>query len=116
MVWADLVAPPVGEDLVVSEALVLESAGRAGRNTLFTDAVEAQWVAGHWRAPSAGETVPLADGRTRTWSMATADTNGWFSGAAMRGGYAFFRIQSPEARVVILNAAGHSMADRKSVV
>lgn len=107
---AALVAPTGTNELALNEGLVIESTGRAGRNTLFTDAVEARLVRGDWHAPSAGESITLPDGRTRTWTAATADTNGWFSGPAMRGGYAFFNVTATEPRVLLFNGSGHSMA------
>lgn len=95
---------------VIREALVIESLGRAGRNTLFTDALESQIVAGTWEPPQAGQVITLADGRQRTWTNAVANTNDWFSGPAMRGGYLYFAVNATEPRVVLLNASGHNMA------
>lgn len=97
--------------VVVREALVLEASGRAGRNTLFTDAVEAELAAGTWRPPQPGDTVVSArDGTNLLWSAATANDEGWFSGRAMRGGWAYVPLVSSEPQVVLLNLAGHSMA------
>lgn len=97
--------------VVLREALVLEAAGRAGRNTLFTDAVEAELAAGTWRPPQPGDTVVSARGGTNlVWSTATANDEGWFTGRAMRGGWAYLPLVSAEPQVVLLNAAGHSMA------
>ncbi|MCC7375791.1 MAG: prolyl oligopeptidase family serine peptidase [Verrucomicrobiales bacterium] len=95
---------------VFREALVIEATGRAGRNTLFTDAVTAQVVAGGWHRPWAGEEVALPDGSRKTWTAATAGDDGWFTGRAMRGGFAYIGIPSAAERIAILNASGHSMA------
>jgi dienelactone hydrolase len=91
------------------EALVIEATGRAGRNTLFTDAVTAQVVAGEWRRPSAGEEVALPDGSRKAWTTANAGADGWFTGRALRGGFAYAGVPASTDRVAILNASGHSM-------
>lgn len=99
------------EPVVLREALVLESVGRAGRNTLFTDALEAELAAGRWQAPRAGDVVRSARGATdRVWTNAVANAEGWFVGRAMRGGWAYFSHVASEPSIVLLNAAGHSMS------
>ncbi|MBL9137910.1 MAG: prolyl oligopeptidase family serine peptidase [Verrucomicrobiales bacterium] len=92
------------------EALVIESTGRAGRNTLFTDAIAARVVAGTWQQPMDGEEVELPDGQRRRWMLSRAGEDGWFTGRAMRGGYAYVGFPAEVARVAVLNASGHSMA------
>ena len=96
--------------LVIQEALVIESLGRAGRNTLFTDALEASLAAGTWTPPQAGSSFTLPDGRVQTWTHAVANSNGWFSGPEMRGGYVYFTVDATDSRVMLLNASGHGMA------
>lgn len=107
---AQFTAPTGTNELVIRNALVLESTGRAGRNTLFTDALESRLVAGERLTPAAGDSITLPDGRTRTWTASEVDTNGWFTGPALRGGYAFFSVEATEPRILLLNASGHSMA------
>jgi hypothetical protein len=72
--------------------LAIPSVGRYGRNALHTDAIEAQIVAGRWAAPKAGDTLTLPDGSVRAWEKVAADKEGWFSGRAFSGGYAFFSL------------------------
>lgn len=104
-------ATPEPGPTVLREALVLDPVGRAGRNTLFTDALEADLVAGRWRPPQAGDTVKSArDSTELIWTHATANSEGWFTNRAMRGGWAYFPLPVPESRVILLNAAGHAMA------
>ncbi len=97
-----------GGDIVFTNALVIGSVGRAGRETTHTDAIEARIVAGAWRQPSAQDTVAMPDGRAQVWEAATANKDGWFEHRAFRGGYAFTGIEVDQPRVMILQAAGHS--------
>lgn len=97
------------EPLWIREALVIEATGRAGRNTLFTDAVAAQVVAGTWRRPVEGEEVVLPDGNRRRWTLGKAGDDGWFTGRALRGGYVHVESVADQERVAVLNASGHSM-------
>lgn len=97
--------------VVVREALVLGSAGRSGRNTLITDAVEAEIAAGRWHPPELGEVVQVPHGPgTRVWTNALANAEGWFTGPEMRGGWAYVRQTVSEPQVLLLNASGHAMA------
>ncbi|MSU37317.1 MAG: alpha/beta hydrolase [Pedosphaera sp.] len=90
--------------------LVIESVGRAGRSTTFTDAIEEQLVSGHWSPPDARTVVMPPDGRERRWQPASADTNGWFKAATFRGGHAYFSFVSARPQIAILEASGHGMA------
>jgi poly(3-hydroxybutyrate) depolymerase len=95
-------------ETVITNALVIGSIGRSGRETIHTDAIEARIVAGQWEPPVAGDKVQTPDGRQQAWERAAANTNGWFEDRAFRGGYAYATIDATEPRVAILDAAGHS--------
>ena len=102
-------AAPLPESIVPRTALVLERPGRSGRDALPRDAVQALIVTGAWKAPAAGDTLRLPDGSARVWQPITADASGKFTGGNLAGGYVFVRVPLPEARTMILDAAGHSM-------
>lgn len=95
------------ETIELRRGLSLEPVGRARRNTLFTDAIEARIAAGTWSPPREGETVADPAGRTHTWEAAQAGTNGVFKGAAFTGGWARFEVTVASQRVMILEASGH---------
>lgn len=88
-----------------SACLALPSVTSGGRWALHRDPVEAQIVAGSWRAPTAGERVETPSGGSRTWQVVHADKDGAFQ----VGGYAYFEAPSGEERVVLLEASGHSL-------
>lgn len=112
--WVGLSAGVRGAEgsgaVVMTEALVLEAGGRQGRNTVLVDAVEAEVVSGRWQAPRAGEGGPVGGGAPRVWNRVTADDQGWFGGRAFRGGHAYLAYEVAEPRVMMLHAAGHTMA------
>ncbi len=93
----------------LTEALLLEPVGRAGRVAVHEDALERQIVAGAFTAPKEGDGVTLPDGTVAHWITATADDNGWFEHPALRGGYALMTFEAPQPRVMLLEAQGHSM-------
>jgi dienelactone hydrolase len=97
-------------EIVPSECLVLEAVGRGGRTAVHVDSVEAQIVAGRWKAPKAGEAVAAASGGTRTWTSLAAKEPGVFESRALQGGYAFVPVQSAADRVMLLEAAGDNLA------
>src|SRR5438477_12452294 len=53
------------KEIIPKEALVIRTAGQAGRSPVHTDAVEAEIVAGTWKAPKACDQVESA-----TWEKA----------------------------------------------
>src|SRR5260370_27706587 len=68
--WA--VRAPAGETIALSDCLVIKPVGRYGRAALHTDAIEAEIVAGRWKAPQAGDKVMLPNGTEQKWESATA--------------------------------------------
>jgi len=97
------------DEYIMREALVIGRVGRYGRRPIHTDAVEAQIVAGTWTAPETGDAVALPDGSTQAWAEAAAREDGWLKHNALRGRYACWTVDSPQRRVMILDAAGHRM-------
>jgi pimeloyl-ACP methyl ester carboxylesterase len=96
------------KEIVLADCLVIRPVGRSGRSPLHLDAIEAEIVAGRWKAPKVGDKVTLPDGGSQTWEAATAKA-GTLDHAALRGGYAFWQVQSDEPRVMLLEASGHTM-------
>jgi pimeloyl-ACP methyl ester carboxylesterase len=92
-------------EIALGDCLVLPAAGRSGRSPIHLDAVEALLVVGKWKAPKAGDTVTLPDGKTRTWTAATAK-DGTVENAALQGGYAFWSVNAEAPRVMLLEASG----------
>ncbi|MBN2563872.1 MAG: prolyl oligopeptidase family serine peptidase [Phycisphaerae bacterium] len=100
---------PPERETCLEECLVIERVGRYGRSAVHLDAIEAEIVAGRWSAPSAGETVTLADGTVKTWQPAEAGDDGWLSHEALGGGYAYTSVEAEVPHVMILDARGHGM-------
>jgi pimeloyl-ACP methyl ester carboxylesterase len=98
-----------GDELVVSEYLVLPRVGRYGRVPIHVDPVQAQLVRGTWTPPQVGDEITTHDGKAITWSDATAGEDGFVANDALRGGYAYASIESPQRQVVLLEASGHAM-------
>src|SRR6267142_6232004 len=91
-----------------TEALILPPVGRYGRTPIPVDALQASICAGAWKAPKSGDSLNDADGRERKW-FTVPFKNGSVKHSALAGGYAFFSVKSPRERVIILEAAGHTL-------
>ena len=96
-------------EIALTDALVVRALGRSRRSPVHTDPVEARIVAGTWSAPTEGDTVTMPDGSARTWETASAGDDGWLNHRALRGGYAYFSVQSASERVMMLDARGHGL-------
>lgn len=94
--------------IVFDNVLVIGGVGEYGRAPIHVDAVEALLVNGNWKAPHVGDSVILPDGTEKVWERVVADDKGWINGEALNGGYVYFEARVPEARVMILDAVGHS--------
>jgi dienelactone hydrolase len=97
------------EPIVITKCLAVGPVTRGGRYAIHQDAVEAQVVAGTWRAPKAGDTVSLPGGRSVTWAELSTDKDGWFQGRALTGGYAYAEVVSDREQILLLEAQGHSL-------
>jgi poly(3-hydroxybutyrate) depolymerase len=88
---------------------VIGQLGRAGgRGPFVVDPIEADIIAGHWRAPREGDVVRSHDGNERRW-RAIEPHEGVFNDDALQGGWAYLPVESPDERVVILAASSHAM-------
>ncbi|WP_169981042.1 carboxylesterase family protein [Tautonia rosea] len=91
------------------DALALPRIGSGGRSPVHVDPVEARVVSGDWSMPVEGDRVAMPDGQSRTWQAIASGEDGWFQGRELRGGYVAVEVDSDVDRVMILEAAGHSM-------
>ena len=105
--------PTTGE-IVPTECLVLRLGGGGGpggpRTGAAADPVYAALVSGDWKAPSEGDTVQVEGRPEQRWERVTVDEDGSFAGTSLRGGYAYFPIEVPEAGVWILSISSDSIA------
>jgi len=102
-----LPAEEAPKPILPREALVIDPVGRFGRGLIAVDPIEAQIIAGSWVPPRAGDTVKRPDGTPRTWHTVQVGENGSLAHEALRGGYAYFPIESAAERVMILEISGH---------
>jgi pimeloyl-ACP methyl ester carboxylesterase len=98
------------KSLVLSDCLVLRSGGRPGRSAIHTDAVEADLVAGRWKAPPrVGDKVALPGEAAQTWQAATTGKDGVLIHEALSGGYVYWKVPADTSRILLLEASGHTM-------
>jgi predicted esterase len=90
------------------EALALPPVGQHGRAAVHTDALEARLVAGQWKPPKAGDTLPLPDGSSRRWEPIKAAADGSFP-TRPGGGYIYLAVSAAKACVMLLELKGPSM-------
>jgi poly(3-hydroxybutyrate) depolymerase len=85
------------------------SAARERRAAINFDPIGAQVMAGTWAMPRSGDAVTFPGGQVKHWEPAKATADGWFSGAALRGGYLAASFSANAAAVMMLESAGHAM-------
>lgn len=102
-------SPAPTPPITLRECLVIENPVRARRSPVHVDAIEAEIVAGTWKAPSEGDSVRMSGDDKRQWKKITAKGDGWFEDDALGGGYAYVRHESAADRVMMLEAMGHTL-------
>ena len=98
-------------EYVMKDVLVLPNVTRGGRTWLREDHHEAALalVGTEDYFPMAGDNVADGPESLAAWQEASARPDGWVVSDALRGGYLYWNFESPEAKVMILEASGHSM-------
>jgi pimeloyl-ACP methyl ester carboxylesterase len=99
-------ADPPAKEMALGDCLVLAPVGRYSRGPLHIDALEAEIVAGRWKAPRAREVVRWVGGE-RTWEAAHASKEGAIDHDALRGGYLYWKVAAERPEVMLLEASGH---------
>ncbi|MGH7178131.1 MAG: prolyl oligopeptidase family serine peptidase [Tepidisphaeraceae bacterium] len=93
--------------VTIGPCLVLGPMPRGGRASVPVDPIEAQVVAGTFRAPRDGDSVKAGASELR-WSAIDAK-DGLYSSPALEPGWAYVQVNSDESRVVMLHASAHTM-------
>ncbi|MBI3411345.1 MAG: prolyl oligopeptidase family serine peptidase [Planctomycetes bacterium] len=97
------------KDILPKEALVIKLPGQAARSAVHIDPIEAQIVAGTWKAPKAGDELRIDADKVATWEKAEFKKENTLVHPALRGGYAYVPIEVEKDGVWMLEAAGNNM-------
>src|SRR5690242_1074326 len=95
--------------ILITRALALPSITSGGRSPIVIDPIESLRVTAKWTPPKEADVVVGGDGKERRWEAIAADKDGWFTGDTLQGGYVFVDVEVPDERVMMLDAAGHSL-------
>jgi len=101
--------PSPSQPVEIREALVIGAVARSRRAPVRIDAIQSAIVRGDFEPPAEGASITLPDGSSRTWTRAVAGEDGFLRDEALRGGYAFVRIESDRERPMLLDATRHSL-------
>ncbi|UCG53627.1 MAG: prolyl oligopeptidase family serine peptidase [Candidatus Latescibacterota bacterium] len=101
-------AIPSTEVVTIQKCLVIEGPDWY-RSVGTIDPIEAALVVGNWSRPVVGARINFGEDDDREWRQIAADESGWLRDEALKGGYAYASIDSPEKRVVILEGMAHRM-------
>lgn len=94
-------------EIVFREGVAIDRVASGGRLPFPTDAIQSAIFEATWNVPVAGSQLVLPNGDTRSWQQISVNEQGWFEGPSLRGGYLCVTVESPDSRVMILDASGH---------
>src|SRR4051794_5105671 len=97
LLWAEPARP---RTILLDDCLVLTAPNRHGRSATHIDLLEAEIVAGRWKAPKAGDTLAIPHGGKRTWQAAKAKEG--TLGGVPPGSYVFWKVSADAPAVMIL--------------
>lgn len=92
----------------LTSGLFIDRVTRGGRELIRLDPIAHAIASGAFQDPAQGQVVAAPAGQ-RTWTAVNANDQGAFDPAAGRGGYAFFTVDSPAQRPMVLEARAHAM-------
>ena len=93
-------------EIVFREGLAIKGVAYRAPFAVFVDNVLARFNSNGWKAPRAGETVPGLDGTVQSWKPVQAGDDGTFKRDEYARGWAYFEVESPSPRVMLLHAMG----------
>lgn len=96
------------ETVAIEECLAIEGSDWY-QSAAAVDPIEIRMVIGNWSPPVAGDRVAFGTDDIREWRRIVAADDGWLHDEALRGGYAYIVVDSPEERIVILEGMAHRM-------
>lgn len=85
-------------------AIVVNPPGR--RSLAQIDLVENHLVKGTWSEPSEGLTLE-GDTSSAKWKSVKVDEEGWFSERSLRGAYIYYKYESDEDKIMLLEGKGY---------
>ncbi|HEX4796028.1 MAG TPA: prolyl oligopeptidase family serine peptidase [Humisphaera sp.] len=93
----------------IREGLAIGRVASGGRSPVATDSIADLIARGQFAAPKAGDRIQLANGSAQ-WTAVKAGNDGVFTDRSTTGGYLACSVEMPEAAVMLLEAAGGSLA------
>ena len=94
----------------IKEALSIQvPGGRGGRTATPVDPIAAIIASGQFTVPKAADKISLPGGQSATWRAIKANKDGLFQ-TGFGAGYVFCSVDLPDAAVMLLEAAGDTIA------
>ncbi|MBI1389880.1 MAG: prolyl oligopeptidase family serine peptidase [bacterium] len=111
MISVSIAAPmrAAGEEIAFQQGLAISGVVTRGRAAIREDLVLDRLASGSWKIPAVSDALSSDELGEHEWSTIEPNDDGVYTGRAMRGGYVFFRVESDEEQVMLLESAGHSM-------
>ncbi|MEN8192885.1 MAG: prolyl oligopeptidase family serine peptidase [Bacteroidota bacterium] len=85
-------------------AIVVNPPGR--RSLAQVDLIENQLVKGTWSEPAVGQTIE-GDTSNAKWKEVEVNKEGWFADRSLRGSYIYYKYESPEDKIMLLEGKGY---------
>ncbi|MBN1388425.1 MAG: prolyl oligopeptidase family serine peptidase [Bacteroidales bacterium] len=94
----------------LTEGLVIDNGVIYGRNNFVNDPQAVDIINDLFKSPYPGMiSGKTPEGENAVWAEITADENGYFNSEKLRFGALYIEYESPEDKIMLLNASGHTM-------
>ncbi|MBS0010383.1 MAG: prolyl oligopeptidase family serine peptidase [Bacteroidales bacterium] len=96
---------------MLTDGLIIQNGVSYGRNNMINDPQAWDIINGLFESPHDGMVSGTGpEGREAVWTVISADESGYFRSDDLRGGGLYIEYVSPEKKIMLLNASGHTMA------
>ena len=95
----------------LTEGLIIQNGVMYGRNNFVKDPQAGDVINNLFERPYAGMiSGKTPEGEDAVWTEISADESGYFRSENLRNGALYIEYNSPEEKIMLLNASGHTMA------
>ncbi len=96
------------DSVIFKDGLIIRLHHFNHRGIISPDAITALVTTGNWKAPSDNEQVKYDGKIIGTWEKIKTDSTGWIRHDSLWNSYVYFRYNSNEDQIAVLEGMGHS--------
>ncbi len=115
LLYSSIITAQEQKSFYLKEGVAIKSFDNFFRNLFTADPVESMIVKDKWKIPAEGDSIAFGNNVAK-WTKINTNSEGWFEGAILRGGYLSAVYDSPVKQKVLLAGFGYSIVYVNGVI